>query len=166
MENPNNITKPVETYFEQRGKEIVKDFKEELVKADKVATKNLLNSIEHEVSTKGNRVTLTILADETVNFIAGRKRGYANVEELEEWQKVKGIHPKGKQKTKQAAWAMAKTIQKKGIKNKDIKKAMGRKADNLIDAGIDAAFEQALQIQLEAGLVEDAKKSGIEIKIS
>tara|TARA_R110001632_G_scaffold194768_1_gene316232 strand:- start:171 stop:650 length:480 start_codon:yes stop_codon:yes gene_type:complete len=100
------------------GEEYITEMGKILIKADKIATRNLIKSLDTRVLKTGfgTSYTLKILAEEYLKYVeSGRKAGSKAppVEPIKEWARAKGI-PEG------LAFPIAKSIGEKGIKPLDV----------------------------------------------
>ena len=111
-------------YFKQAlkefGAEYIKELTKQLIIADKKATGELIASLNYKLVESTNEILLQIIATEYLKWVdSGRKPGkMPPVQPIIKWAKVRNIQPtKGKYKTiEQVGWAIAKSIEKKGIK--------------------------------------------------
>jgi len=106
-------------------------FIEEIIKQlylnNKNVTGELINSLDYRIIETANEVTLEILANDYFNAVdRGRKPGtLPNVSAIQKWVAAKGIKfTSGKRAltTNQMGWAIAKSIQMKGIRPSNIMK--------------------------------------------
>lgn len=123
----------------------------EIYAKGKVASGNLVKSVEFEVRQKGNNYVVDLLADRYItNVSEGRKPGYPNggdgsfLKALIDWVKVKSIETEDK-KAKAAAWAIRESIFKKGIPPTNIIEF----AIEEIDKQVDAMVREALGKDIE-----------------
>jgi hypothetical protein len=113
----------------------------QLVSDDKVATGNLINSLDYEVLQVANGLILQILADDYLTFVdKGRKPGKRPPQKaIQKWVENRGIKIKG-QSSKQTGFLIARSIGKKGIKPTNVIKktqqALFNNIQTLISKGI------------------------------
>jgi len=105
----------------------VREYRNALQKADKVATGQLLNSIDGDVVIDGTKLTVSISAEEQWKYVEyGRKPGtYPNLDAILRWIKIKGLPRsnrsintgyKGKLPSeKQLAFLISRKIKRDGI---------------------------------------------------
>lgn len=113
------------------GDELVKELTKQLISHDKVATRNLVNSLDFDVIEQAEKLSLVLKADYYLRYVdEGRKKGNPPpTDDIAKWIKVKGISgrsigsisgKKGKGvskiKPEQLAFAISRSIGKKGIK--------------------------------------------------
>ena len=115
------------------GDELVKELTKQLISHDKVATRNLVNSLDFDVIEQAEKLSLVLKADYYLTYVdEGRKKGNPPpTKDIEKWIKVKGISfnrvraSKGnknkgiknyKLSNEKAAFMVARSIGKKGIK--------------------------------------------------
>lgn len=104
------------------GDELVKELTKQLITHDKVATRDLVNSLDYDIIEQAEKLSLVLKADYYLKYVdEGRKKGNPPPsKEIEKWVKVKGIsfkNSKGvKYKPAQAAFVISRSIGKKGIK--------------------------------------------------
>jgi len=160
------LTAAVVKFFEKKGSEIVVAMREELRKKHKEASGNLIRSIEKEVTVKGTRVWLRVLADETIAYvIGGRRKGKSvPVDQIEHWLSELKAAPKGDQKS--LPWAMAASIKKKGVKGVRVTSTVAKKFDRVIDDELDEVIGEALTQDVEQVIFEQAKQDGLTVTIS
>lgn len=123
----------------------------EIFAKGKVATGNLIDSVEYQVVNKGDKFVVDLLADRYIfNVSEGRRAGYPNggdgsfLRALIEWVKVKSIETDDK-KARAAAWAIRESIFKKGIPPTNIIDF----AIEEIDKQVDAKVREAIQRDIE-----------------
>lgn len=111
-------------YFKQAikqfGEEYIKELTKQLLIADKKATGELIHSLNYKLVEASNEILLLIHSKAyLINVDQGRKPGkMPPVDPIIKWAKVRNIQPmRPKYKTiEQVGWAIAKSIEKKGIK--------------------------------------------------
>lgn len=127
--------------LEALGREYVAELARQLVSDDKVATGNLINSLDYEVLQVANGLILQILADDYLTFVdKGRKPGKRPPQKaIQKWVENRGIKIKG-QSSKQTGFLIARSIGKKGIKPTNVIKktqqALFNNVQTLISKGI------------------------------
>jgi hypothetical protein len=127
--------------LEALGREYVAELTRQLVNDDKVATGNLINSLDYEVLQVANGLILQILADDYLTFVdKGRKPGKRPPQKaIQKWVENRGIKIKG-QSSKQTGFLIARSIGKKGIKPTNVIKktqqALFNNVQTLISKGI------------------------------
>lgn len=109
------------------GKDFVNNLKAELIKFDKVATGDLINSISYKIIDKGERWEVDIIANNYLDYVdKGRRPGAKQPpsNKLVPWVESKGIKIMGEDgehlTTKTIAFIIAQSIGKKGIKATDV----------------------------------------------
>lgn len=115
--------------MEALGKETVGQLVYELIRADKKASGDLINSVDYNVLETANGVVLEILANDYLTYVdKGRRpnRKMPPVKKIEEWIKQRGLQGRDKKgrfiKRKSFAFAIAKSIAKNGIKPTNVLK--------------------------------------------
>lgn len=104
------------------GDELVKELTKQLITHDKVATRDLVNSLDYDIIEQAEKLSLVLKADYYLKYVdEGRKKGNPPPsKEIEKWVKVKGIsfkNSKGvKYKPTQTAFVISRSIGNKGIK--------------------------------------------------
>lgn len=127
--------------LEALGREYVAELTSQLIHADKVATGNLINSLDYEVLETVNGLLLKIIADDYLKYVdQGRRPGKRPPQKaILKWVQNKGIKIK-KQTPSQTAFVLARSIGKKGIKPTNVLKktqqAIFNNKDILIKKGI------------------------------
>lgn len=108
--------------LDEYGKRVRNLYQDNLIRADKIATGGLLNSVEFEVEQYGRRFDVVLtLADYWKWVEEGRKPGkMPPPSAILKWVLAKPVLPKpnanGRMPTPQSlAWAIAKSIEKNGI---------------------------------------------------
>jgi len=141
------------------GDELVKELTKQLIAHDKVATKNLVNSLDFDVIEQAEKLSLVLKADYYLRYVdEGRKKGNPPPsKEIEKWIKVKGISlrsDKGvKYKPAQAAFVISRSIGKKGIKATNvINKSINNVLNNL--DSLSEAYKQDVLRSLSNILLE------------
>lgn len=107
--------------IQKYGAEYVKELVKQLILADKKATGELMKSIDYRLIEASNEILVRILAAPyLINVDEGRKPGrMPPVASIIKWAKVRGITPnkrKGYKTMNDVGWAIAKKIEKSGIK--------------------------------------------------
>lgn len=109
------------------GEMFVEEITKQLLLNNKKATGILIDSLDYRVVETADTIVLEILANDYLKFVdKGRKPGtLPNVKAIQKWVDVKGITNRNGERrlTKnQIGWAIAKGIQKKGIKPTNVLK--------------------------------------------
>jgi hypothetical protein len=132
------ITKELESQLNELGETVANIFKAEIKANGKVASGNLLNSIEYQVDIDSAAATVNILAADYFKYIVeGRKAGYPSdgdgkfLENLIDWVKAKGLETDDKAATR-AAYAIRESIFKNGIPPVDLLKFAEEQIDKLV----------------------------------
>lgn len=96
--------------LQEFGQDYVRILTREILKAGKVATGRLINSLNYKLKDDGRNIAIILESEEYLKFVdAGRKSGtYPPIKPLLQWVSVKGI-------PKSAAYAIQKSIYKFGI---------------------------------------------------
>jgi hypothetical protein len=104
------------------GKELIAEISRQLVSLNKVASGNLLNSLDYKVIEVVDGLTLELVAADYLNIVdKGRRPGnMPPTKAIESWIKVRGINV-GKKGIKSTAFAIATSIKHNGIKATNIK---------------------------------------------
>lgn len=108
------------------GKEYVKILTEELVRANKVASGKLLNSVAYELKEEAQGILFIIKAEPYIKWVdEGRKPGgkYVPIQPLIQWARIKGL-------PEEAAWGIRKNIWKFGIRPTNILEKTERRMIN------------------------------------
>lgn len=123
------------------GEESKKFLIDVLQRNGKIASGDLIKSIDYKVIEDANGILLKIIANETFNFVDEGRRAGARmppITPIENWMKRKGIGFK-KMSSKSAAFLVARSISQKGIKPLRLKKQLvndflGNRAQVLLKA--------------------------------
>ena len=123
----------------------------EIVAKGKVASGNLRDSVEYQITRTENSYQVDLLADRYINNVSdGRKKGYPNggdgsfLKALIEWVKIKSIESDDK-KAKAAAWAIREAIFKRGIPATNIIEFAIEQIDRQIDEMVTAAIDRDIK---------------------
>lgn len=156
----------IQEYFKKKGPEIVRSLQDELRKKKKEASGKLINSVESQVTIRGTRVWLRVLADETIAYvIGGRRKGKAvPIDDIETWINEARIKPKGDKKS--LPWALAASIKKKGVKGVKVVQPVAKKADKEIDEDLEDIIADALEDEITAGIASEAAADGLTVQIN
>jgi hypothetical protein len=136
--------------LEALGREYVAELTRQLISEDKVATGNLINSLDYEVLETVNGLVLKILADDYLKFVdEGRRPGKRPPQKaIQKWVESKGIKIK-KQTPAQTAFVIGRSIGKKGIKPTNVLKktqeSIFKNIQTLISKGIKLDIEEYLK---------------------
>lgn len=113
--------------MEELGKDFVAELKAEIVRKGKVATGDLLNSINYRLVQSNNGWTIEIISDNYLTYVdRGRRPGkMPPSNKLVPWVEARGIKIMNKEggklmTEKQVAYIIARAIGKKGIKPTNI----------------------------------------------
>lgn len=133
------------------GSEIVQTLTAELLSADKVASRKLLNSLNSEVLETMDGFLLSISFMNYLDVIdKGRRAGAKRppIIEIEKWATVKGIRPINGN-MKKLSFAIATKISNDGIKPLNIKEktilSILEKKKSLLESGLKIDLEQQLK---------------------
>ena len=104
------------------GKDLISEISKQLISMNKVASGNLLNSLDYKVIEVVDGLTLELLAASYLDVVdKGRRPGkMPPTKAIESWIKVRGINV-GKKGIKSTAFAIATSIKHNGIKATNIK---------------------------------------------
>jgi hypothetical protein len=123
----------------------------EIVAKGKVASGQLRDSVEYQITRTENSYQVDLLADRYINNVSdGRKKGYPNggdgsfLKALIEWVKIKSIESDDK-KAKAAAWAIREAIFKRGIPATNIIEFAIEQIDRQIDEMVTAAIDRDIK---------------------
>jgi hypothetical protein len=123
----------------------------EIVAKGKVASGNLRDSVEYQITRTENSYQVDLLADRYINNVSdGRKKGYPSggdgsfLKALIEWVKIKSIESDDK-KAKAAAWAIRESIFQKGIPATNIIEFAIEQIDRQIDEMVTAALDKDIK---------------------
>lgn len=110
--NNNNLKKAVEKY----GKLYIKELMLQLIKLNKKATGKLIDSLDYEIITGVDSITISILSEPYLKDIdQGRKKGkLPDGYNIQKWMKAKHIKIPGKT-IKESSWIISHSIKNKGI---------------------------------------------------
>lgn len=107
--------------LEQYAKELVRTYKENLINDDKVATGNLVNSINFIIENGANSISVSLSMEDYWKYVEnGRKAGkFPPIDRILDWIRVKPVIPDertGKLPTEnQLAFLIARKIANEGI---------------------------------------------------
>lgn len=127
--------------LEALGREYVAELTQQLISADKVASGQLISSLDYEVLETVNGLVLKIIADDYLKFVdQGRRPGKRPPQKaILKWVENKNIKIK-KQTPSQTAFVIARSIGKKGIKPTNVLKktqqAIFKNIQTLVNKGI------------------------------
>lgn len=136
------------------GREYVAELTQQLISADKVASGNLINSLDYEVLETVNGLVLKIIADDYLKFVdEGRRPGKRPPQKaILKWVEQRGIKIK-KQTSSQTAFVIARSIGKKGIKPTNVLKktqqAIFRNIQALTSRGIELDIQEYIKNLLQ-----------------
>lgn len=108
--------------LEDVGKDLVAELSKQLISMDKVASGNLLNSLDYKVIETIDGLTLQLISASYLDIVdKGRRPGkMPPIKAIESWVKVKGINT-GTKGIKSTSYAIATSISKNGIKATNVK---------------------------------------------
>lgn len=139
------------------GEMFIEEITKQLLLNDKKATGSLIDSLDYRVIETADTIVLDILANDYLNIVdKGLKPGtFPNAGKIIKWAAARNIKPRNKRYKTNAdvGWAIARTIQKKGIKPTNIlKKAKASFLSNkkALQTVVDAAQIDVKQLIKEA----------------
>lgn len=131
------------------GKEYVLELSKQLISANKVASGKLLRSLDYEVVEVLGNLIIRVSSEDYLDFVdKGRKPGKRPpIGPIKKWIDNRKISPKNKQTKDQLAFAIAKSIGKKGIKptnviEKSINQLIQNKTKLLTEAAANDVIKQ------------------------
>ena len=136
------------------GREYVAELTQQLISADKVASGQLINSLDYEVLETVNGLVLKIIADDYLKFVdEGRRPGKRPPQRaILKWIENRNIKIK-KQTPAQTAFIISRSIGKKGIKPTNVLKktqqAIFRNIQTLINKGIEIDIQEYIKNLLQ-----------------
>ena len=136
------------------GREYVAELTQQLISADKVASGQLINSLDYEVLETVNGLVLKIIADDYLKFVdEGRRPGKRPPQRaILKWIESRNIKIK-KQTPAQTAFIISRSIGKKGIKPTNVLKktqqAIFRNIQTLINKGIEIDIQEYIKNLLQ-----------------
>ncbi len=171
MADSDQILEGIEEVIKTYGTAIVDAIKTSLLNKKKVATGNLLGSVEYNVVKDANNVSLQISAADYLKWIEqGRKKGkYPPIDKILKWVQAKGIKQKGfsiytkvspLNRQKRTAFAIAKGIKDKGIRARPIITPVVKKVSPAFYEDIGRAVSLTIGKQLSASMQESVKNLG------
>lgn len=129
--------------IDKLGKEYISELSKQLIKADKVASGKLLRSLKYEVVEVLNNLMVRVKSEAYLSIVdKGRRPGkMPPISPIKKWIQIRRIKPDKKMSDNQLAFAIAKSIAKKGIKptgvlDKTIKQILKNKTDILSKAAL------------------------------
>lgn len=152
--------KKIKTALDKIGKLYVSELKNRLLRDGNIASKELSRSITHKVVSDGVEIT----ANRYLSALSEGRKATAKgpsqimVSRVAKWMKFKGIRPRGSGKMtelkyKKAAFAIARSINRKGWEGS---KVIAR-SFKAIESNIDTEVSEALKETLEL-LIQDINK--------
>lgn len=128
-----------------RSKEIADQISQRLRAIVPVSSGKLRDSIEAKVDEQGNLIDIIIDGESYYKFLdEGRLAGtFPPLAEIETWAKKRGIEPK-------KAFAIAVSIEKKGIKPRNLSAELEREMPLGDPEGLDEAFGRDVEAELKA----------------
>jgi hypothetical protein len=136
------------------GREYVAELTQQLISADKVASGQLINSLDYEVLETVNGLVLKIIADDYLKFVdEGRRPGKRPPQRaILKWIENRNIKIK-KQTPAQTAFIISRSIGKKGIKPTNVLKktqqAIFTNIQTLINKGIEIDIQEYIKNLLQ-----------------
>ena len=133
--------------------------REQLVEDGKIASGELVKSIENVVSRGSNSFVIEgSMAEQGKFVISGRKVGAKGVpiDALVRWIEQKNFST-GVKSTRGLAFAIQKNIKEKGIEPNDFIETVFQRFEGQIDRDINNAIEQALDVEL-TNLITNAQR--------
>lgn len=139
------VLRNLKAQLEALGREYVAELTRQLLNADKVATGQLINSLDYEVLDTVNGLVLKILADDYLTYVdKGRRPGKRPPQKvIQKWVENRGIKIK-KQTPAQTAFVIARSIGKKGIKPTNVLK----KTQDSIYNNIQTLVSKGIQLDI------------------
>lgn len=136
--------------MESLGRETVEYIKQILLENDKLASGNLISSLNYNVITQIDTVLLDIIALDYFKYVdEGRKPGkMPPIKPILKWVEMKGISI-GKYSDRQTAFIIARSIGKKGIKPLNIKNRLVSGVLNKREQILKDAAAQDIQVLLD-----------------
>lgn len=136
--------------MESLGRDTVEYIKQILLENDKLASGNLISSLNYNVITQIDTVLLDIIALDYFKYVdEGRKPGkMPPIKPILKWVEMKGISI-GKYSDKQTAFIIARSIGKKGIKPLNIKNRLVSGVLNKREQILKDAAAQDIQVLLD-----------------
>lgn len=133
----------------QYGEMYIESIIKQLLLNNKKATGELIDSLDYKLIETADGVIIDILSDKYLTIVdKGLRKGtFPNVSKIIKWAEVKNLKPKNKKykTTSEVGWAIAKTIDRRGIKPTNIL----RKAKASL-----LANKKALQAVIDAGEID------------
>lgn len=152
--------KKIEAALKKIGEHYVSELKNRLLRDGNVASKELARSINSKVVSDGveitaNRYLLTVSEGKKAST---KGPSQVMVSRISKWMKHKGIRPRGsggltELKYKKAAFAIARSINRKGFEGSRVIARSFRGIEDNIDSEITNALKSTLEL-----LVEDVNK--------
>lgn len=149
MDNKLN-KKNLEIALEKIGQKSVDFLKFLLIDNDKVATGDLVRSLDYDILEATNGLTLEILADKHFKYVnEGRKKNSKPppIKAILPWIKIRNVNFKGKT-SEQTAYAIANGIAKNGIKPLYMKGKLIKELNKNITSIITSATKEDIQEML------------------
>jgi len=138
--------------LQEFGRDYVKILTSELLKAGKIATGRLINSLNYKLKDDGQNIAIILESEDYLKFVdSGRKRGtYPPIRPLLQWVSVKGL-------PKSAAYAIQKSIYKFGIPPTNVIPKTINAFDT--DPQLQQKWEKAVVEQIIKKIEEDNKEN-------
>lgn len=123
--------------LEEIGEDIIDDLSRQLIKAKKIDTGDLLNSLDYRVLETVDGLLLELLANETLTYVdQGRRKGAKQppTKAIIPWVQRKNIRIKGAKTDQQKAFIIARSIKRKGIRGLNI---VNKTIDNILRSKVE-----------------------------
>ncbi len=160
------VKEKVRNYLEDKGKQLVNLLRQEIQKKKKVASGNLLKSVEYQIKDNGDSLDLLILADEEISFIiGGRNSGQLPpIDAIEKWIKAKNVKPRQNKsnKPRQMAFAMARKMKDQPIRGVNLRRG-AKKEDQVIYEEMVKLLDSAYEEAISADIINDLKNTGAPV---
>jgi len=141
------------------GRLLVEIFKAQIRAQNKVASGNLLDSVEYQVEIGGNFSAVKVFAADYFRYIVeGRKAGYPSggdgsfLRNLIEWVRVRGLESDDKA-IRSAAYAIRESIFKNGIPPVDLLAFAQKEIEREVDQQFTEALNKDVQELLDRAIL-------------
>lgn len=131
--------------MERLGEEYITELIKRLTTLDKVASGNLINSLDWEVVETANQIILEIIGPDYLQYVdEGRRPGkMPPYDPIERWVGQRGIQPRPGQSKRSLVWAIRQKIARDGIE-----------PTNVLQSTEDTLFNR-IQLLITLGLDQD-----------
>lgn len=159
----NNLRSVVDDY----GREYVEKLKEALVRDNRVASGNLVNSLSYEVEFDGEKITLWLNHIDYLRFPNTKRNPTVNAGDgrvrlkLLEWARLKGLTPKGNQTLEQLSYALANKIHSQGYEGRD--KSTNIPYTQLVEQLLYPKYHQLIENALMDDFMADAAELELQL---